>query len=210
MATTREQLHLCGTVPDHPKVVHAGPSDRGPSVSEPLFTRPSAPARVVFDTFRSTNDPLLAAWLSFRSRAMPAEPAPVLDLRSREASEKRGVFGVWRLLATNNREIGRGSTLHDSPDSAWIDAESMRSRYEELTPVVLGGPRSMRHGWALRLDGHPVLLCSRWYESPGEANAAARAARGALGRSTIVRAVNIGTRSGRRHRQTTDLAHLVE
>lgn len=180
-------------------------------MSNPLSAPSGALARVVFDTFRSADDPMLAAWLAFRARALPAASAPPLpSVRTQDAPGKRGMFGVWRLLATNNRELARGSSLHESPDSAWAEAEGLRARFAELTPSVMRGSAAMRHGWALRLSGDPVLICSRWYESPGEANAAARAARDSLGRSTIVRAFNIGTRSGRRHRQTGPAVQLVD
>jgi hypothetical protein len=171
-------------------------------VSEQLSARPTPTARVVFDTFRSTTDPMLVAWFAFRARVLPqaVPPAPP-TLRPSDGPTTDGVFGVWRLLATNNRELGRGSVLHPSPERAWADAETVSARAGELTAMVMRGPLSMRHGWALRLADHPVLICSRWYESPGEAAAAARAARDNLARASIVRSVNIGTRSGRRHRQ---------
>lgn len=179
-------------------------------MSEQLSTRPSANARIVFDTFRSPTDPRLAAWLSFRARVLPTAASPaLLAQRPVDGAPKEGVFGVWRLLATNNRELGRGSSLHASPDAAWVDAETMSSRSDELTPSIVRGTLSMRHGWALRLAGEPVLICSRWYESPGESAAAARAARENLGRASIVRVVNIGTRSGRRHRQNREEIDLL-
>ncbi|MFS0794637.1 hypothetical protein [Microbacterium sp. 1P10AE] len=174
-------------------------------MSEQLSARPIATARVVFDTFRSPTDPMLVAWLSFRSRLLPDAAAPAsLTVNRADAPHRDGVFGVWRLLATNNRELGRGCDLHPSPHHAWADAEQMSARAAEMTASVVRGPSPMTHGWALRLNGEPVLICSRWYESPGEAAAAARAARDNLARASIVRAVSIGTRSGRRHRQTRE------
>jgi len=169
-------------------------------VSDQLSARPSAHARVVFDTFRSADDPMLAAWLSFRSRVLPSAPAPLIA-RSGAAAPRTGMFGVWRLLATNNRELGRRTALHSTPDEAWADAEELSARAEELSPTTVRGGLATRHAWALRQDGEPVLISSRWYESPGEAAAAARAARAQLGRAHIARVVNIGTRSGRRYRQ---------
>ncbi|MFJ4038430.1 hypothetical protein ACIPVB_10120 [Microbacterium sp. NPDC090007] len=171
-------------------------------MSNPLSVRPTAPARVVFDTFRSATDPMLTSWLAFRARILPtAAPPPI---RSADGAPGAGVYGVWRLLATNNRELARGTALHASPDHAWADAEHLRERAADLSTTTLRGDLSTRHGWALRLDGVPVLMCSRWYESPSEAAAAARAARMHLGRAAITRVVNIGTRSGRRYRQTRE------
>lgn len=176
-------------------------------MSDPLSVRPTAPARVVFDTFRSATDPMLTSWLSFRARILPTAAPP--QIRSADGAPGAGVYGVWRLLATNNRELARGTALHASPNHAWADAEHLRERAADLSPTTLRGDLSTRHGWALRLDGEPVLMCSRWYESPGEAAAAARATRTHLGGAVITRVVNIGTRSGRRYRQTRQPADLL-
>lgn len=176
-------------------------------MSETLSTRPTAHARVVFDTFRSSTDPLLSSWLSFRARILPTTRPP--QMRSVDGAPGAGVYGVWRLLATNNRELARGTALYASPDDAWTDADMLRSRADDLSPLTLRGDLSTRHGWSLRLDGEPVLMCSRWYESPGEAAAAARTTRAQLGRATITRVVNIGTRSGRRYRHTPQPIDLL-
>jgi len=152
---------------------------------------------------------MLGSWLAFRARVLPTETAPVLLAPRRvEAATRTGMFGVWRLLATNNRELGRGSALHPAPDEAWADAEEMSARAEQLSPTTVRGDLSTRHAWALRLNGEPVLISSRWYESPGEAATAARSAREQLGRAHIARVVNIGTRSGRRYRQPDERARL--
>jgi hypothetical protein len=177
-------------------------------VSEPLSTRPTAHARVVFDTFRSSTDPMLSSWLSFRARVLPKSSPP--QMRSVDGVPGSGIYGVWRLLATNNRELARGTALHASPDEAWADAEMLASRAGDLSPLTLRGDLSTRHGWFLRLNGEPVLMCSRWYESPGEAAAAARTTRMHLGAATITRAVNIGTRSGRRYRHTREPMNLLD
>jgi hypothetical protein len=171
-------------------------------VSNQLPARPRGHARIVFDTFRSATDPMLGSWLAFRARVLPTAMAPeFLSPRGDDPVSRAGMYGVWRLLATNNRELGRGVALHPAPDEAWADAEKLSARAELLSPMTVRGDMSTRHAWALRLDGEPVLISSRWYESPSEAAAAARSARVQLGRAHIARAVNIGTRSGRRYRQ---------
>ncbi|MFF0911985.1 hypothetical protein ACFWZW_14965 [Microbacterium enclense] len=170
-------------------------------MSDPLSPRASVRARVVFDTFRSRHDPLLAAWLSFRAQVLPgAELPPAGPMRSVDGPTVGGVFGVWRLLASNNRELARGTDLSASPDRARAAVELAQTRSVELAPATVRGSSAMRHGWSLRLDGEPVLMCARWYESPGEAAAAARSVRTVLAGADIALSVTIGTRSGRRHR----------
>lgn len=204
-----EDVLLGGESPVDPKA-GANPRDRGPLVSEQLSARSSAQARVVFDTFRSTDDPMLASWLSFRARILPAETGQgVVAPRASGPVARGGMYGVWRLLATNNRELGRGTWLYPAPDDAWADAEVLSARAGELSPTTVRGDVPTRHAWALRLGGLPVLISSRWYESPGEAAAAARATRDHLGRAHIARVVNIGTRSGRRYRQVREEVPLL-
>jgi hypothetical protein len=170
-------------------------------VSETLSARAGNPGRIVLNTFRSAHDPMLQAWLRFRAQLLPelANTAPAPTLPS-VAAEGVGQYGVWRMLATNNRELARGAALHASPGLALTDAEALQHASASLTTSVVRGSSPMTHGWVLRRDGVAVLICSRWYESSPEAASAARAARAVLERAEIVRSVSIGTRSGRRQR----------
>lgn len=158
--------------------------------------------RIVLDTFRSEYDPMLRSWLLFRAQILgEADPVRQFVPRSESGAAEQGVHGVWRVLATNNRELGRCATLHPSPLAALADAESVAAAAEALTPSPVRGAQPMTHGWVLRRDGIPALMTSRWYESASEANAAAKAARKALLTATIVHGVSMGTQSGRRQRR---------
>jgi hypothetical protein len=170
-------------------------------VSETLSSRPPHAGRIVLDTFRSAHDPMLQSWLRFRAHVLPeAAAVGAVPLMRADSAAPASQYGVWRMLATNNRELARGATLHASPTAALADAEAMKHASAGLTAAVVRGATPLSHGWLLRHDGVAVLMCARWYESAPEAAAAARAARAVLAAAVLVRSVNIGTRSGRRHR----------
>lgn len=171
-------------------------------MSKTLSDRATRRARIVFDTFRSIHDPRLAAWLLFRSHFLPEWSATAASLEStpEAALTHLGVFGVWRLLATNNRELGRCARVFVSPRAAFDAAVAEQSRVDEMTITAVRGPQSTMHGWVIRRGDRPVLIAARWYESPSEAAAAGRAASSALASATIAHGVSIGTASGRRAR----------
>ena len=172
-------------------------------MSEPLSDRATRRARIVFDTFRSIHDPRLAAWLLFRSHLLPewSITAGSLSETTPEASlGQLGVFGVWRLLATNNRELARCARIFVSPRAAFVAVVAAQTRVEEMSVTAVRGPQSTTHGWVIRRGERPILTAARWYESPSEAAAAGRAASAALGTATIAQGVSIGTASGRRAR----------
>lgn len=167
-------------------------------MSEQLVDPRARRGRVIFDTFRSVRDPRLAAWLMFRSHLLPDD-----TLAPRVASPSTspvGVFGVWRLLATNNRELARCASVFASPEVAVETALAEQSRAGELHVSPVRGPAATKHAWVLRRDGQPVATAARWYESSGEAAAAGRAAVGVLSSAEVIRGVSIGTESGRRSR----------
>ena len=172
-------------------------------MSETLSDRAARRGRIVFDTFRSVHDPRLAAWLLFRSHLLPewAITASSLSESTPEAAlTPLGVFGVWRLLATNNRELGRCARIFVSPRAAFDAVVAEQARVDEMTVTAVRGPQSTTHGWVIRRGDRPILTAARWYESASEAAAAGRAATNALGTATIAQGVSIGTASGRRAR----------
>ena len=96
-------------------------------------------------------------------------PAPMLPPGSRS-----GGIGVWRLLASNNREICRSAQVFRTFDEARDDAEHLRKNADQLSTVRVIGPHPGMQGWYLRLDDMLVVTCSRWYEvSSTSADAAA-------------------------------------
>lgn len=163
----------------------------------------AATGRLVLDTFRSAADPMLAAWLYFREQMLVDYEIPAAPEIVREPAAPRrptGVFGVWRLLAPNNREIGRCAALLPTPLAARDAAVEVSSDADALIAFPVRGRQALSHGWVLRAGEQPIVMSPRWYESASEAASAARTARSLLGPALLVDGVNIGTESGRRHR----------
>ncbi len=155
--------------------------------------------RVIFDTFRSARDPRLSAWLLFRSALVPElEGTQIASSGGRTTAAPVGVYGVWRLLATNNRELARCALVYVSPGAALDAVRLEQGRVLDMAVTTVRGPRATTHGWVIRRGDRPVVTAARWYESAGEAAAAARAATVVLATADIAGSVSIGTASGRR------------
>jgi len=172
-------------------------------VSDRLSVARARLGRVIFDTFRSTYDPRLAAWLLLRSQLLPELAGGQLEAQGSETGAgvvTLGVFGVWRLLATNNRELARCATVFASPAAAVEAARYDQARVGQLQLTAVRGPGSTKHAWVLRSGGVPVMTTARWYESAGEAAAAGRTAAKVFASANVVDGVSIGTASGRRSR----------
>ncbi|KQO97745.1 hypothetical protein [Leifsonia sp. Leaf264] len=111
--------------------------------------------RIVFSTFRSGSDPMLRAWTRFRDSVVG----------TRQLADHPDHPGVWRVLASNNRELARSGGLYDTFDSAHAHAIGIRRSINDLDIVLVDGQGPGRHGWYFSLDGCVVLTCGRWYGS---------------------------------------------
>ncbi|OZD39028.1 hypothetical protein CH252_31215 [Rhodococcus sp. 06-1477-1B] len=173
-------------------------------MSEQLSESRARRGRVIFDTFRSVRDPRLSAWLLFRSYLLPelavSQSALMESASVADALAPIGVFGVWRLLATNNRELARCATVFASPAVA-VDAVGVeQSRAGQMQVSTVRGPVATKHAWVMRRGDRPIATAARWYESAGEASAAGRAAVTVFRSADVVEGVSIGSASGRRSR----------
>lgn len=116
---------------------------------------------VLYFSFDSVDQPGLVAWSRFREQVLAALEGPAIPADLPQA----GRVGVWRLLASNNREVARSAGVFDSFDSAKRAVALLQERWEELEVETFHGPVSATHGWAATLGGIPVVTCSRWYET---------------------------------------------
>ncbi|KQX08273.1 MULTISPECIES: hypothetical protein [unclassified Leifsonia] len=120
--------------------------------------------RIVFSTFRSGADPMLRAWGRFRdSVAGDSRPAPVGPKVT--GADRAEHPGVWRVLASNNRELARSAGWYDSFASAHEHAIGIRRAVNDLDILLVSGAEPATHGWYFTLDGCVVLTCGRWYGS---------------------------------------------
>ncbi|WP_194409935.1 hypothetical protein [Microbacterium cremeum] len=153
------------------------------AIEGPGFGRP----RITFTVFRSMDDPMLRSWVRFRSplvgSSAPDEPHapgrgddPPWRGRPAEAAEP----GFWRLLASNNREVGRSYLLYRSFEHARAHVQQVQAEPDALAVAFVSGPHNGARGWVVTFQGTPVMTCARWYDSTSARAAAAAGALSAL------------------------------
>ncbi|MEA9986490.1 MULTISPECIES: hypothetical protein [Subtercola] len=136
---------------------------------------------IFFSQFASRNDPVLLGWSTFRehvrqgARASAAragrtlqpsgEPrlAPVARSPRATALTPDARSGIWRLLASNNREVARSLFLYESLSSARAHVLQLRQQTDEMTVMPITGPGAGQHGWYVTIDNVSVMSCGRWY-----------------------------------------------
>jgi hypothetical protein len=123
-------------------------------------------ASIEFSSFSSYSDPMPRAWQRFRDLLTSGGAGNVDDLdpvRSGDSS-----VCVWRLLASNNRELARSARLYATLDDALAHVAMLRLDSTELTTVSMHGPNAGTHGWfAATPSGLTVMTCGRWYGALG-------------------------------------------
>ncbi|MBO1737922.1 hypothetical protein [Leifsonia sp. TF02-11] len=160
----------------------------------------SATPRIVFSMFRSSSDPMFLAWARFlqaveagarRTASVaavtvaPGAPSRPLEQVRRAQPVVRAVpatapCGVWRVLAPNNRELGRSARAYTSFASARAHVTALRASVDELGIVAVNGERAGMSGWYVTRKGLPVITCGRWYGAAASGATAALAALDAL------------------------------
>lgn len=135
---------------------------------------------VVFTEFGSRNDPMLRGWLDFRaqvlagardigpsadSRADPrADPDP--ERARRPVATPSGTpSGIWRLVASNHREVARSLFLYESLNKAEDHVGALQNDSDDLVVRLLKGPSAAQHGWLAESGDGAVISCGRWYSA---------------------------------------------
>ena len=166
-----------------------------------------AAPRVTFTMLASDDDPMLRAWLRFRDPllgsndpdARPALRHVIADPLRPERGGRGAIygFGFWRMLASNNRELGRSYLLYRSFEQARMHVQTLQSQPAALEVTYVSGPGSSSRGWILTAAGEPVMTCSRWYDSTSARAAAAVSALAAFPLALVSDAPDRSSRSGR-------------
>ena len=122
---------------------------------------------VLFMGFPSSHDPALLAWRGLRERVAVEAVAPQIpEFAAPSAPDAADEWiGIWRLLAPNNREIGRSAFIYGSFEVAQANVTFLKVSAAELMPVSFHGPTGGMHGWYVTLEGRLAFTCSRWYET---------------------------------------------
>jgi hypothetical protein len=124
--------------------------------------------------------------------AHPAEVARigatdrVVDVRDRSRglatvamadSGHSGHSGIWRLLASNSRELGRSSSVYGSFTGARAHVLELKDQCDAMVATVVTGPSAGTHGWVVTIGERIVMTAGRWY---GAASASREAAAGTI------------------------------
>lgn len=143
---------------------------------------------------------MLVAWARFRGllsgpeREPARAPHPVLPVYSESI--------LWRLLATNNRELGRSFLLYRRYETARAHVEQLQSDADALSIELVRGPHNGSRGWAILSGGVPVITCSRWYSSISAGSLAAAGALAAFRTAVVTDNPDRSDPSGRFRRRT--------
>lgn len=116
--------------------------------------------------------------------------------------------GLWRLLATNNRELGRSFLLYRRYESARAHVEQLQSTPEQLMIELIHGPHNGSRGWVITAEDAPVMTCSRWYSSSSAGALAASGALEAFRSAVLTDAPDRSDASGRYRRRKPGDAHV--
>lgn len=116
--------------------------------------------RIVFVRFLTSESPKLVPWAAHSSRVLAAKDgAAVLTKLSADGHV------VWQLVSGNNRQLARGTEVHDSFEDARAHASMVVAAAARLTVDLVSEAGRGVYGWYVSLDGLPVATCARWYVS---------------------------------------------
>ncbi len=152
-----------------------------------------------FTEFATSDDPMLLAWARFRG-TLAAGPTRMLP-NARPPQSRTPNSGLWRLLATNNRELGRSFLLYHRFDAARAHVVQLQSDPDGLTIEHVPGPSNGSRGWVIVAAGSPVMTCSRWYSSLSTGAVAAAGALEAFRTAVLTDAPDRSDASGRFRRR---------
>jgi hypothetical protein len=114
-------------------------------------------------------------------------------------------LGIWRLLATNNREIARSAHEYTSRVEALAEVTRICDHADDLIAIPVVGVQRANRGWVATLYGETVMTGSRWYESTSTSTGASADALQALRTAVVSDSVRVIVPAGSRGRSTASL-----
>lgn len=154
----------------------------------------------VFSAFDSVSDRQFAGWAAFResihvaTRLDGSEPRP----SARPAAESRGPLGIWRLLASNNRELGRSGNAYSSFDAARDHVLRLQEVVDDLVIIGVRGAASSQYGWIATLGDAAVITSGRWFGASSTSLHSAATTLAAFESATVSDEVWVGSHSAGR------------
>ncbi|WP_167040798.1 hypothetical protein [Salinibacterium sp. ZJ454] len=153
---------------------------------------------MAFTEFLVPDDPMRLAWARFRSTL--AGPPRVLHKTS-PTQTPNPQSTLWRLLATNNRELGRSFLLYHSFEAARAHIQQVQARPDSLKIEHMPALNNGLRGWIIMAADAPVMTCSRWYSSLSTGAEAASRALEALRTAELADSPDRSDASGRFRRR---------
>lgn len=171
------------------------------------ISRAAAQPRVEFWEFPSPDDPMLLAWARFRGTLASSPRGRVPEQRVASTAGHRSA--LWRLLATNNRELGRSFHLYERFDLARAHVEKLQRNPDGLSIEHVTGPTNGSRGWVILAGGKPIMTCGRWYSSMSTGAAAAAGALEALRSAVLAVDPESSAAAGKLRRRPSVSAHAA-
>src|SRR5262249_56641637 len=75
-----------------------------------------------------------------------------------------GEWYAWRLIGTNNHELGRSALGFLSYELAVGAIAELKEGHDRLVQLPINDQATGRWGWRLELDGAAVAISGRWYK----------------------------------------------
>ncbi|PJJ64990.1 hypothetical protein [Compostimonas suwonensis] len=174
--------------------------------------------RVSFSSFASTDDPQFAVWKRVNMKMLGGvdeEPQPRPGVSSRGPGrgasttarrEPSRPCGIWQLLASNNRELGRSARAYLTFAGASAHVRELQENAGELIIRVDSHRYLGTWFWYLEFEGTPVVTCVRTFGSAADAAHTASGAVLALGQAVLDESPR-STSRGRKMVRVDESAH---
>ena len=108
------------------------------------------PPRFLFIERSSRNPAWVPGWPGAWAQGEDGQPAP-------------STWSAWRLIGSNNRELGRSFSVFANLPACHRSLGRMRAGAARLEPSVAIDPETSTWGWRLALDDHAVAASGRSY-----------------------------------------------
>ena len=159
----------------------------------------------MFSAFPSTTDGRFVGWAAFRDALaagrrvteQPDEPRVVVPQPPTQHVEFTRV-GIWRLLASNNRELARSWAAYPSFDAAHAHVERLQRDVGRLRITGVKGDSPSQYGWLATSNGQPVITSGRWFGASSTALHSAVTSLAAFESAVVPDEVTRGRTEGRR------------
>ena len=151
----------------------------------------SALPYVLFLSFPSTSDRRFAGWAAFRQSIGAGRPLdeerfpPAARRPSDPGVVQLASVGIWRLIASNNRELARSWVAYADFEAARAHVAHLQSNVEALEVTIVRGDSASQYGWLASLHGVPVIMSGRWFGAASSTLQSALTSLAELGRASV-------------------------